>query len=103
MSTEYRSKTRVAADHPCLDGHFPANPIVPGVLLLDLVAKALRDWKGSQAWIRKIGNVKFVGLLRPEEEMEILLQDEGTQMRFRCHSGDRILSQGSFEWDSHVR
>lgn len=100
MSMEYRSKARVAADHPCLAGHFPGNPIVPGVLLLDLVAAALREHQGTQAWIRKIGNVKFLSLLRPEEDMDILLQGDGVQMRFRCSCGERILSQGSFEWAS---
>lgn len=98
MSTEFRSTTRIAADHPCLAGHFPGNPIVPGVVLLDLVGAALREAQGPQAWIGKFGNVKFVGLLRPEEEMEILLQGDGSPMRFRCSCGDRLLSQGSFEW-----
>ena len=98
MSAEYRSTARVAADHPCLAGHFPGNPIVPGVVLLDLVAVALREYQGAQAWISKFGNVKFVGLLRPGEEMEILLQGEDSPMRFRCSCGERLLSQGSLEW-----
>lgn len=98
MNQEYRSKACVAADHPCLPGHFPGNPIVPGVVLLDLVTAALRDSCGAQAWIRKFSNVKFLGLLRPDEEMEILLQGDGQQMRFRCICGERLLSQGAFEW-----
>ena len=98
MSKEYRSTTRVAEDHPCLAGHFPGNPIVPGVVLLDLVAVALREYQGPQAWINKFANVKFVGLLRPGEEMDILLQGDGSPMRFRCSCGERLLSQGSFEW-----
>ncbi len=100
MSSEYRSSVRVAPDHPCLAGHFPGNPIVPGVVLLDLIAAALREHQGPQAWISKFGNVKFVSLLRPGEEMEILLQGDGPQMRFRCSCGERALSQGSFEWSS---
>jgi 3-hydroxymyristoyl/3-hydroxydecanoyl-(acyl carrier protein) dehydratase len=101
MSTEYRSTARVAQDHPCLAGHFPGNPIVPGVVLLDLIAVALREYQGSQVWIHKFINVKFVSLLRPGEEMEILLQGDGSPMRFRCNSGERLLSQGSFEWSAN--
>ncbi|MES2488614.1 MAG: hydroxymyristoyl-ACP dehydratase [Pseudomonadota bacterium] len=98
---EYRSSASIAADHPCLVGHFPGNPIVPGVLLLELVANAVREWQGAQAWIRKFNHVKFVGLLRPDEHVEILLSGDSTQIKFRCSCGDRLLSQGTFEWASH--
>jgi 3-hydroxyacyl-[acyl-carrier-protein] dehydratase len=33
----------VLADHPSLAGHFPGRPIVPGVVLLDLVFEAIAD------------------------------------------------------------
>jgi 3-hydroxymyristoyl/3-hydroxydecanoyl-(acyl carrier protein) dehydratase len=29
----------ILPDHPCLPGHFPGSPIVPGVLLLDRIAE----------------------------------------------------------------
>ncbi|PTU31391.1 hydroxymyristoyl-ACP dehydratase [Stenotrophobium rhamnosiphilum] len=98
---EYRSSASIAADHPCLDGHFPGNPIVPGVVLLELVAGAMREWQGPQAWIRKFNHTKFVGLLRADELVEILLQGDNTQIKFRCSCGERLLSQGTFEWARH--
>lgn len=33
-----RTALRIGADHPCLPGHFPGRPVVPGVVLLDRVA-----------------------------------------------------------------
>ena len=30
----------IAADHPSLAGHFPGNPIVPGVVILEEVVRA---------------------------------------------------------------
>lgn len=94
---EYRSSASVAPDHPCLAGHFPGNPIVPGVVVLELVAVAAREWQGPQSWIRKFSNVKFVSVLLPGEIVDISLQDNHSQMRFRCSCGERLLSQGSFE------
>lgn len=97
---EFSSSASVDADHACLAGHFPGNPIVPGVVILELVAAALREWRGAPVWIRKFGNVKFIGVLRPGERMDIRLQQDAAQVRFRCSSGERLLSQGSFEFDS---
>lgn len=94
---EYRSSASIAADHPCLAGHFPGNPIVPGAVMLELVATATREWQGPQSWIRKFSHVKFVGLLRPGEIVDISLQSDSAQIRFRCSCGERLLSQGAFE------
>ena len=37
----------VPAQHPSLAGHFPGNPIVPGVVLLDEVIAAAEAWLGD--------------------------------------------------------
>lgn len=94
---EYRSSASVPSDHPCLPGHFPGNPVVPGVLILQLVAEAVCDWRGSQATVGRFGNVKFISLLRPGEIMDIVLQGEASQLRFRCECAGRLLSHGSLE------
>ena len=44
-STAFQRDICVAADHPSLPGHFPGAPLVPGVVLLEHVAQALREWR----------------------------------------------------------
>jgi acyl-coenzyme A synthetase/AMP-(fatty) acid ligase/3-hydroxymyristoyl/3-hydroxydecanoyl-(acyl carrier protein) dehydratase len=39
----FEREATVPADHPALPGHFPGHPIVPGVVLLELVEALLRD------------------------------------------------------------
>ena len=92
---EYRSHATIGAGHPCLDGHFPGNPIVPGVVLLEAVAAAVREWRGVA--VSGFPSVKFVSPLRPDEQMEIILSggDAAAPLRFRCESGGRLLAQGS--------
>lgn len=55
----------VPAGHPSLAGHFPGNPIVPGVLLLDQILRALEQATGRS--VTRLQQVKFVSTLFPGE------------------------------------
>ena len=94
---EHHSTCSIPSNHPCLAGHFPGNPIVPGVLLLEQVALAAAAWLGQALAIRQINNVKFLSPLRPDETMNIFLSGTPPQLRFRCECAGRLLAQGSFE------
>jgi len=80
-------------DHPCYSGHFPGNPVVPGVVLLDLIVEALGH--GSP---RVIGNVKFQRAVRPGESFTLRYRLVGALLSFRCVSGDQLLVEGSLSF-----
>ena len=48
----------IAAEHPALDGHFPGAPVLPGVVLLDEMVRAVERGPGAGRW--RIGTAKFV-------------------------------------------
>lgn len=85
------------ADHPCLIGHFPGNPIVPAVLLLQNVLDAVQAWRGPQWRMQRLLAAKFLSPLRPEESFDILLQMTDTRVAFRCERASELLAQGSLE------
>ena len=76
----------VPADHPALAGHFPGEPIVPGVVLLDHVLRAAGKGKA------RFPVVKFHAPLGPGEEFEI----EITGQKFSVHRGETLIASGSF-------
>ncbi|HXA48246.1 MAG TPA: hypothetical protein VNW52_11500, partial [Burkholderiaceae bacterium] len=64
----------VSVDHPALNGHFPDNPIVPGMLLLSEVTElAARSHR-----ITGIKQAKFHAPLRPDQAYTIKL-DQATR------------------------
>ena len=85
----------VGADHACLPGHFPDSPLVPGVVLLEQVALALRDWRGQR--LARVLEAKFVAPLLPEQQARIALTEAQGRVRFEIHRGDDLLARGAIE------
>lgn len=83
-----------SATHPALAGHFPGNPIVPGVLLLDAVATALaKAMPGTQ--VIDLPSVKFLSPLRPGEDCLLQLEAASAgRWRFSMHAGERRIATG---------
>lgn len=86
----------VTINEPYFQGHFPGEPIVPGVLLLESLAQltavmygaealpADTDWEkigakdfegldlaGSVGYLAEIRNVKFMSLVKPGDTLEL--------------------------------
>jgi 3-hydroxymyristoyl/3-hydroxydecanoyl-(acyl carrier protein) dehydratase len=86
---------RIAATHPALPGHFPGNPIVPGVVLLDRIAAAIERARGQR--LAKIASVKFLAPLKPEEDAELRVACDGTRVRFRIDRNAAPILRGEGE------
>ncbi len=79
---------RIAADHPSLTGHFPGDPIVPGVVILEEVVRACAVWRPADRPIG-IATVKFLLPLRPEQAFSIRFEAVGPDgVRFECIRAD---------------
>jgi len=89
----YEVRCVIDTNHPALAGHFPGNPIVPGVLILDEVVMAAQRWRGRLR-VKSIASVKFSSALKPGSPFNIKLQDaEHSQIAFECsHDGFRLAS-----------
>jgi 3-hydroxyacyl-[acyl-carrier-protein] dehydratase len=81
-----RVETRVPAAHPALPGHFPGQPLVPGVVLLALVheqAQArLAFSPGASRWLR----IKFLAPVLPDQPLVIELEGDSQAFSFQIQS-----------------
>ncbi len=71
---------RIPVDHPCLPGHFPGRPLVPGVVLLDHVLQAAAP-TGQQ--VTGLRQVKFLSALLPGEQAHGWCEVQGLRFSFR--------------------
>jgi 3-hydroxymyristoyl/3-hydroxydecanoyl-(acyl carrier protein) dehydratase len=93
MSFEFEHETSFSADHPSFAGHFPANPVVAGVLILDQVRMALQQWR-PDVLIVALPQVKFAAPLLPQQRMVIRLDEQNDKCRFRCERDGELLAHG---------
>lgn len=92
MSIEVRRV--IAKEHPALAGHFPENPIVPGVLILEEVLQAAEQWCGRLR-LKSVVSVKFKSELKPETVFSIRLHEEDhSHIAFECWLDGTTLASG---------
>ena len=83
----------VSPDDPCLDGHFPGHPLVPGVVLLERVLETIESAHGPLGPMQ-LPQVKFVQPLLPGQEAEVVLEGARPAWRFQVRRGDTVLATG---------
>ena len=70
----YEVQRTISPNHPALAGHFPGNPVVPGVVLLSELVRATEAWLHWTGNPVSVASVKFMCLLRPSEPFTLLLE-----------------------------
>lgn len=90
---------KIQLTHPALAGHFPGNPIVPGVVILDEVAHALPRFLGEQITIVGFPTVKFIAPLAPEQEFSVAFTRKGeNQVSFEVSAQGGKIVTGSITY-----
>jgi 3-hydroxyacyl-[acyl-carrier-protein] dehydratase len=84
----------VPKDHPSLVGHFPGNPVVPGVVILDEIFQAIEsEW--PQKAVSNINFVKFIKPLRAGKRVTLIIEEnDKINIKFVCTVNDEIFVSG---------
>jgi len=86
----------IPANHPAYAGHFPGQPVLPGVVLLDMTLQVLEAAGRGKAAGWEINSAKFQSAVRPGEQLT--LQHEtlpNGSVRFVIRTADRAVASGT--------
>ena len=72
------AKKNVTYNEPYFAGHFPGNPVMPGVLIIEALAQtgavailSQPEWKGKTAYFAGINQAKFKQKVVPGDTLEL--------------------------------
>ncbi|WP_025571873.1 3-hydroxyacyl-ACP dehydratase [Flavobacterium flavigenum] len=60
--------------HEVFKGHFPGNPIMPGVCMIQIIKELTEKITQETLMIQTLSNVKFMALINPESTPELRLE-----------------------------
>jgi 3-hydroxymyristoyl/3-hydroxydecanoyl-(acyl carrier protein) dehydratase len=80
---EIRARLRIPADSPWFDGHFPGDPVLPGVAQLGMVHDLLCQALGQQLPVARLSRVRFRQMIRPEQQLTLTVQRENADGGYR--------------------
>jgi 3-hydroxymyristoyl/3-hydroxydecanoyl-(acyl carrier protein) dehydratase len=83
----------IPPDDPCLAGHFPGRPLVPGVVLLERVLAAI-EAGGAIAGPLRLPQVKFLRPLLPGQPARVVLDGAAPRWRFEVVGEEGVLVRG---------
>ncbi|MEN8180370.1 MAG: hydroxymyristoyl-ACP dehydratase [Pseudomonadota bacterium] len=90
---EILEDTSIPLDHPCLEGHFPGNPIVPGTIVLEKIVTTLVE-KWPTVNVREIVSAKFLSPLKPAEPFSLRISQQTGTVQFECSRNGQLIASG---------
>lgn len=61
----FLAEIEIDPNHPLFEGHFPGNPILPGVCTVQIIKELLEHSIQKSLRMTKAGNIKYLGFVNP--------------------------------------
>ena len=92
-----RCQLTVPADSPYFEGHFPGNPIVPGVAQVQMLSEALTVVLGHEVQWRALEQVRFRRPIQPDVacQLEVDIDHGCDRVTFRLADAGGLTTDGA--------
>jgi len=103
-NSEIRTRVRVDGNWSCFSGHFPGDPVLPGIAQLDMVAECISAARDGQVSVTGLSRVKFRKIVRPGEllDIHITYSSKKDHYAFRITSADEDVCSGNMRCAQNI-
>jgi len=70
----FSANIKLNENHEIFKGHFPGNPVTPGVCMMQIVKELTEEFTGKKLFLKSASNVKFMAIINPFETPDLHLQ-----------------------------
>lgn len=95
-----RLSLEVPAGLGWFDGHFPDEPILPGVAQIGWAIAYAREQFGLDRDPQRIDRVKFLRTAGPGARLALELSRDGEHVTWQLREGDELLSRGRLAFEA---
>ncbi len=73
------AKVHLHKDHEIFKGHFPGNPVMPGVCMIQMIKELTEEATGKDLFLAVSSNIKFMAIINPEKNPDLQLAIDITE------------------------
>lgn len=70
-------RVTVKPDSPWFSGHFPGEPVLPGLAQLSIVQETLERALGREVIVQRVRRVRFRQMIKPNDPVEVAIKPAG--------------------------
>ncbi len=96
-SNEIIMEAEVRPDSPWFSGHFPGEPILPGIAQLEMALDAIKRLNQKNLRISAVKRVRFKQVIRPDDKLRITVaphKKDALSYPFRIIVNGGLVSSG---------
>ena len=94
VENKIQASIKIDSNHSIFEGHFPNNPITPGVVEMEIVKEIVSEGIKKTLKMSKMSNCKFLAILNPLNSSEVnvkidVLEQENNRIRISAQFLDQ--------------
>ena len=71
---DFNVTVSIDPNHSIFDGHFPGQPIVPGVILIRMIGELAKGIAGQEVQLETGSNMKFLNVIDPQKTSRLSIE-----------------------------